>query len=201
MQASLDRSFEGSNLSFATPILVNPIQNRWKIMLILSIPFTAVLFICILMICSRDEDGHATSRATTEVKKSESHEDRAQKLPALIGGGSSPVSDDEFITLVQEKTPTGKSPTQALGAEMIEESTPDPVPPPFLYEINRTKVTALNVDQQVAVHKAFEKYLADPEILSPAADPDKLREISERIREELSTEIGPMTVHDLMQSQ
>jgi hypothetical protein len=83
--------------------------------------------------------------------------------------------------------------------EEAEPVTPDA--PPFLYEINQSKVSRLDGDQQVAVQRAFEKYLATQGGAYPSGDLNSLRERSERIKEELSAEVGPMTVHDLMQAE
>jgi len=84
-------------------------------------------------------------------------------------------------------------------SEENDETTPDT--PPFLYEINRAKVSLLDIDQQVAVQKAFERYVASQGNAYQAGDLASLKKAAERIKEELSAEIGPMSVHDLMQAE
>jgi hypothetical protein len=86
-----------------------------------------------------------------------------------------------------------------VAMEEIEPVTPDA--PPFLYEINQSKVSRLDADQQIAVQKAFEKYLATQGGAYQPIDFNSLKDRSERIKEELSAEVGPMTVHDLMQAE
>jgi hypothetical protein len=83
-----------------------------------------------------------------------------------------------------------------VAMEEAEPVTPDT--PPFLYEINQLKVSRLGVEQQFAVQRAFEKYLVAG---YPSGDLNSLKERSELIKEELSAEVGPMTVHDLMQAE
>lgn len=86
-----------------------------------------------------------------------------------------------------------------VAMEEVDQVTPDA--PPFLYEINQSKVSRLDVDQQIAVQRAFEKYLVNQGGPYPIEDLNSLKERSERIKEELSAEVGPMTVHDLMQAE
>lgn len=122
---------------------------------------------------------------------------RDESSPPVRSSGS--LSDTTVPSLAQTSHRGDEGGVTEVAIEEVEPVIPDA--PPFLYEINQSKVSRLDEDQQVAVQRAFEKYLVTQGGAYPSGDLNSLKERSERIKEELSAEVGPMTVHDLMQAE
>lgn len=84
----------------------------------------------------------------------------------------------------------------------MEEAGPvTPDAPPFLYEINQAKFARLDTIEQISVQKAFEAYLALHQGGTSVPDINSLKADTERIKDQLASEIGSMAVHDLMQAE
>jgi hypothetical protein len=96
-----------------------------------------------------------------------------------------------------------EAPLQVSASDPVVEASeevPDTAPP-FLYEIKPSKMALLDQDQQLAVQKAFESYLALQQAGGGNTDLGVLKESSEKLKEQLAAEIGPIAVHDLMQGE
>lgn len=175
------------------------LPNR-RLILVLFGFCSAVLLIPIFVIQPPDQGEHKLIQVSSRHSDGE-RSTSIQELRDRSIGGISSDGGNAFISVVQEKSLAGKSLSVDAGPVVLEESAQVLVPPPFLYEINRTKFALLDIDQQLSVQKAFESYLALHQGGKGVPDINSLNEESERIKDQLESEIGPLTVHDLIQGE
>lgn len=172
--------------------------HHWRWLLAL-LACSVALLLGLLLIQAQDESNESL------VPASLSRADHGSTAAPLQ---HSQPSSKRVAPLIHPAMPTPLSLVTPSVAESVldkETSKEDegtiPDAPPFFYEINLSKVSRLDIDQQVAVQKAFERYITSQGDAYKAGDLTSLREASERIKEELSAEIGPMSVHDMMQAE
>jgi len=172
-------------------------HSRWILPLLGLMASVLALLLGILLIQSEHELGESTkinahqpSGSASKLRSSLSRHELS--FPAKNGAT---ISETTSPSLAETHHEGDKEVVTELA---IEEAEPVTAAPPFVYEINQSKVSRLDVDQQIAVQKAFEKYLVAG---YQSGDLNSLRERSEQIKEDLSAEVGPMTVHDLMQAE
>jgi hypothetical protein len=173
-------------------------HSRWILPLLGLMASVLALLLGILLIQSEHELGESTKinahQLTGSAFKERSSLARHElSFPAKNGAT---ISETTSPSLAETHHEGDEGVVTEVAIEEVEPVTPDA--PPFVYEINQSKVSRLDVDQQIAVQKAFEKYLVAG---YQSGDLNSLRERSEQIKEELSAEVGPMTVHDLMQAE
>lgn len=177
-------------------------HSRWLLPLFALLASVLALVLGILLIQTEHELGESNKRISIQATGSPSNHSaslasRDESSPPVQSSES--LSDTTAPSLAQTSHTGERGGVTETTMEEAELVTPDA--PPFLYEINQSKVSRLDVDQQVAVQRAFEKYLVTQGGAYPSGDLNSLKERSERIKEELSAEVGPMTVHDLMQAE
>ncbi|MCX8493112.1 MAG: hypothetical protein ORN23_02645 [Chthoniobacterales bacterium] len=177
--------------------------NHWLVRLLLTI---MLLLTCVLayLICQEIRD--------VSVMADHSSSSNAQGLPEKTHLTTKTSVSQNVYAEINGIQGYASQASPKVGSEAsLEVSASDPVveasedapdiAPPFLYEIKPSKMALLDQDQQLAVQKAFESYLAFQQAGGGNTDLRVLKESSEKLKEQLAAEIGPIAVHDLMQGE
>lgn len=177
--------------------------NRWEVKVVLSLILPLVCVFAFLICQGGDVcgiTGISSSSTGQEIHPNASIIPKSSARYSESTGGENRMKDS--TTQLPAKEGTGLS-VPAESSDLVVESSEEVLDtaPPFLYEIKSTKLALLDSDQQLAVQKTFESYLAFQQAGGGNADFRYLKESSERLKEQLAAEIGPMSVHDLMQGE